>query len=58
MKSQSRLIEILNANIFLTLQSISEFSFTLTNFYWIGLREIGANQSSFFRIDISDRILI
>jgi hypothetical protein len=47
MSSQSHLIEILNDNIFLTLQSIKYFGFYLNNFYWIGLQEIVANQSSF-----------
>ncbi|CAF3386165.1 unnamed protein product [Rotaria sp. Silwood2] len=41
--SESRLIEILNENIFRTLQSIKDFSFNVTKTYWIGLRETGSN---------------
>ncbi|CAF0721364.1 unnamed protein product [Adineta steineri] len=45
MKSQGRLIEISNQNIFLTLQLIQDFHFNLNYFYWIGLREIGPNKN-------------
>ena len=45
MNSQSRLIEILNDKIFATLQLIKDFNFNLNSFYWIGLREIGPNES-------------
>jgi hypothetical protein len=48
MKSQGRLIEIVNANICSMLQSINVIDFSLNNFYWIGLREIGANMSLFY----------
>jgi hypothetical protein len=48
MGNQGRLIEIVNANIFSMLQSIKVFGFSLNNFYWIGLREIGANMSRFY----------
>ena len=49
MENQGRLMEILNENIFLALQSIKKISSTLNSFYWVGLREIGANKSEFFR---------
>lgn len=52
MKSQSRLVEIINENLFNTFQSIKEFKFNLFNFYWIGLREIGANKSLSIRFHI------
>ncbi|UJR38031.1 hypothetical protein I4U23_030713 [Adineta vaga] len=45
MKSQSHLIEISNENIFISLQEISTLKFSLTNLYWIGLREIGPNKN-------------
>ena len=48
--SQGRLLEISQNDLFVALQSTTQFSFRVNDFYWIGLRETGPNLSNIVSI--------